>query len=48
MTCYERLRNNKDKKDYHNLQAYFHAVDNNTVEQYHTRRGRGDKDKKLY
>ena len=42
MTCYEHLRNNdKDKKKvFDKLTNYFRAIDNDTVEEYHHKRGR--------
>jgi len=40
MTCYEHLRTKKESSEYHRLQSYFNAIDNNTVEEYHNKHGR--------
>ena len=48
MTCYERLRKKTEQSDYKRLSSYFHAIENDTLDEYHKQHGRGDKDKKLF
>ena len=40
MTCYEHLRknNNQDKETFNKLQSYFHALENDKLDEYHDRR----------
>jgi hypothetical protein len=39
-TCYEHLRKGKEQNDYNRLQNYFHAIENNQVDEYHKKHGR--------
>jgi len=38
MTCYERLRNNKEANNFNRLNSYFHALENNQLDTYHNHR----------
>jgi len=37
-TCYEHLRKEKTFEDYKRLSAYFRAIDEDKVEEYHNER----------
>ena len=40
-TCYEHLRKpKKENNDFNRLQSYFHAIENNTTDEYHRKHGR--------
>ena len=41
MTCYEHLRKAKqNRENFDRLQSYFHALENNTLDEYHKKHGR--------
>ena len=50
MTCYERLRKKDSEErggDFHRLNSYFHALENNKLDEYHDRREQKNKQKRL-
>lgn len=41
MTCYERLRQKNQVRYYPRLESYFNALENNQLDEYHKKHGRG-------
>jgi len=49
MTCYERLRQQRQNIDtYNRLQSYFHALEQNKTDEYHDQHGRKQKNVEEY
>ena len=47
MTCYENLRKKEKTNNYKRLMSYFHAIEQDKVDEYHNQHGR-NKDKKTH